>query len=554
MILSLFVAVALAQTPVPDPYVAIGVGGGMPAQSGQARATVNAGETVTLRAVQLGGQRAWCMNPERHAPVGRNTTIDSRGMSGCSYTVSTPGFHRSGSWRVTKEHYTWSGTGLTFTPSRDPQRVTVVAPQTPGEIVVSVSGEVSWRLDSVVQRELTDRGTGTLVLTVTGTASKLTADQARSLILRNFFDRIPDGTVRGQGLTWVASPGFANNLWALMGYRRYNNTSCGGYQSMVLKVLDDLRRHGNDTEQAIFDHFDYGPIHAYHGGHQAVVIFPKGTDWNTTGLVFDPWPEQRPMTYEIADWKKRFSFGVGPSSVYSGQYPITGSSDYPGAGMPLADQMAVYGSLSDAEKARIRSLPEGDRPAELQRIADERKRVAVSVHSPVRLLVRARDGRRVGYLPNGRFVYEIPGTDVDLFPSADGHRGAVYFLPEQDYDIFAYPYQEGTFDLAYVKHRDRPGEAIQRWQGLAAVPGSPVSLTLRPADAYVPWLKDPTGRVIEPTLEQASPRRRDQLRDALRCDALSMVVPGAGLVGLGVLLLRRRRRADPAARAPARRA
>ncbi|TVQ87495.1 MAG: hypothetical protein EA397_18080 [Deltaproteobacteria bacterium] len=542
-LLIVLLSVALAREPVPDPFVAVGLGGSVPAQQDTARATVQAGDTVTLRAVLFGGQRAWCMNPERHAPVGRNTTIDSRGLNGCSYTVSTPGFHRSGRWSVARERYGWTAEGARFVQSKDPQRVTMVVPDTPGELVVSVTGEVTWKLDSVAKREQTDRGYGTIVLTIEGQASKLTAEQARALLLRMFHAKIPEGTTRGEGLTWVASPGFANNLWALMGYKKYDHTACGGYQDKVLRLLDDLRNNGSDIEKSIFDHFDYGPIHAYYGGHQAVVLYPKGTDWDKTGLVLDPWPEQKPTTYGIADWKQRFSFGVGPSSVYRGLYPLTGGASYPTPAVRFTpEQVAIFRGLPEFEQSRLRALSPEQRARRLDELAGDAKRVAISVHSPVKLLVRDEQGRRVGYLPNGSFVYEIPGTDVDLFPSADGHRGAVYFLPERAYDVFAYPERQGTFDLSYVKHRDRPGEAIQRWQGLTATPGAQTALTLRPLDAHVPSLKDRSGRIVAPTIERARPRTRDSVRDAVDCSALSVVVPGATLFWMALALVRWRRR------------
>ncbi len=539
MLVSLFLLAALAREPVPEPYVAVGVGRGMPAQRDGGRASVQPGETITLRAMLFGGQRAWCMYPERHAPIGRNTTMTHRGPNGCGYEVTTEGYHNSGSWSVTRERYGWTAPGATVTASGDGEVATLIAPDRPGELVVSVTGEVTWKLDSVAKREVTDRGYGTITLTIAGSPPPaLDPAEARARLLRSYETRIPPGVRRGEGLTWVTSPGFANNVWDLIGYDGFGATTCGGYQDQVLRLLDGMRTSGTDAEREIFDHYDYGPVQAYYGGHQAVVIYPKGTDWTKTGTVLDPWPEQRPETYSMKAWNERFQFGVGPSGVYAGQYPNTGGKGYPEPQTKLsAEQIARFRALPKAEQDRLRAMTPAARKAALDATPDP-ERVSVSVHSPVRLLVRDEAGRRVGTLPGGRFVYEIPGTDVDLFPEPDGSRGAVFFLPAARYDVFAEATAPGTFDLAWVKPEALPGETIQRWEGLRAVPGQQVAVTLRPDDPNLLTLRDAEGRLTAPTVD--APAAGGGL-DGLRCSA----VGGGGFLGAGgwaLLALMRRRR------------
>ncbi len=73
-----------------------------------------------------------------------------------------------------------------------------------------------------------------------------------------------------RGMLIAMGPGKVNNLTNGKLY------ACGDYQTRVLKWLDEIRLN---SDQAIRDQLrglDYGPIQAYTGGHQAVVLFPKG--------------------------------------------------------------------------------------------------------------------------------------------------------------------------------------------------------------------------------------------------------------------------------------
>ena len=60
--------------------------------------------------------------------------------------------------------------------------------------------------------------------------------------------------------------------------------------------------------QGASDTMDYKPVVIGWGmEHHAVVAYPKGTDWQKTGVVLDAWKNQDPapdkMTYTIDDWK-----------------------------------------------------------------------------------------------------------------------------------------------------------------------------------------------------------------------------------------------------------
>jgi len=90
-------------------------------------------------------------------------------------------------------------------------------------------------------------------------------------------------------------PGIVNNMLATysVGHRKYfENWACGSYQGRVLEFLDELKSDAKTC--TLLNGFKYGPIQAYKGGHQAVVIYPIHADWRKTGTVLDPWPEQDP--------------------------------------------------------------------------------------------------------------------------------------------------------------------------------------------------------------------------------------------------------------------
>jgi hypothetical protein len=498
MILAL-VGFAIAQEPPPPPFVEVRVAGTALVEPAATTLQVPTGGLLELRATVLGGQRAWCMDPERYGSFGGHGLVTARGLDGCSYEVSTGHYDATGAWSVMTEAYSWNASRGTITPKADSAYATFLAPNEPGFVDVDVSGSVRWHLDSVTDRDVEDVAPIARVrVEVTGPPTRLTREQAYDLLIRSFLGTIPPGPGQRSTWAWVQSPGFANNLNDLLGVPGYAATTCGGYQGQVLALLDRLRASGSEDERAIFEHFDYGPIHAYYGGHQAVVVYPRGSDWTQDGRVLDPWPNARPEVFTMAEWAARFSFGRGPSSVYTGRYPLTGSTMYPDPNFNgnLASRPELLGrmrALPPAERSRLLAMTPEERVAALEAMAPP-SRVAVAVHSPVRLLVRGADGRRVGYLPTGEFVYEIEEADVDLFPEPDGQRGAVYFLPEGDYDVVVVPIAEGPYDVTWAVPDARPRRPHR------PVPGPVGAARPRRLRAPHAWRSAPGGAGRERTL------------------------------------------------------
>jgi len=233
----------------------------------------------------------------------------------------------------------------------------------------------------------------------------------------------PNEAVKNSRLSNLLSPGSANNLIGS------NNYACGSYQGDVLNLLEKIRNSPDQSENRLLEDFDFGPIQIAAGGHQAVVIFPKGTKWLDTGIVLDPWKEQRPEIYAIQGagnqppWCELFWLGLGcppKGSVGNilvsidanvGRYPTTpnpdGSWQYPG------------------DVGRRNSI-----------IAAERKKI--SVGSPVTVLVTASDGKKVGIDAQDRFVNDF-GVEVEahMFKAADGTFETTLNLPDGSYTLVA---------------------------------------------------------------------------------------------------------------------
>ncbi|MCD6359760.1 MAG: hypothetical protein J7M38_02775, partial [Armatimonadetes bacterium] len=390
-------------------------------------AVVGPGETIRLRAKIVGGRRAYMMWPDTYANIGPHTVINSRGMAEMSFTIDTGAFHGTGQWTVTEEKYTWNAGGrgiLNVVTGYDTgEKVDWTAPNEEGFYPITVQGSIKFkyvRHTPAGRSESSDNAEASATFNIqvkAGAGAPVTQEpdfnQAMQKILPRY-QALGEGPESMSLPTYVVSPGFLNNVYSV-----FNDTNdeyvCGGWQGKVLDMLDAMRQ-GTPEERALFQNLDYGPIQAYYGGHQAVVVYPKGTDWRQTGTVLDPWPNQRPETFTIQDWEKRFWFGVGPSSVWENQYPLTGGSNYPTKHLRITKKhMPILRRCTPEQRRQYQALPtQAERDAFIEALPDSlKKSTAVAVHSPVQMLVVDGMGRRVGWESPTSFVYEIPGTDVD---------------------------------------------------------------------------------------------------------------------------------------------
>jgi hypothetical protein len=276
----------------------------------------------------------------------------------------------------------------------------------------------------------TDTPTPEPTATPTGTATKtpcpaLSPDGKLAQILQRYYAQIPNG---------ITNSGKKNNLLSLWD-DKYNEFVCGGYQGKVLQLLSDIKFSSEPCVSALLDDWDYGPIEAYWGGHQAVVLYPRGSTWTESGLVLDPWVTQSPQVYTIQDWSLQFSggsqYGIRGSHQYENQaqYPTVG-----GNYAPPGEQ-----KLTAAENNFIRTLPP-DKQELLKKISPVNRKVWVgemmrrqtqnaglSVNSPLDVYLTDEAGRAAGFMA-GKVVADLPEVSFRRFLMADG-----YYWTELEY-------------------------------------------------------------------------------------------------------------------------
>jgi hypothetical protein len=323
----------------------------------------------------------------------------------------------------------------------------------------SIALDVVWKSDSSLTR-LPLRAISILEPLLQEDVSPSEADANLETIKSRFGSEIPVGQIltnptrKQRILMAIFGAGTANNM------TNWEEFACGDYQTRVLDWLDKIRTDPDPAVRAQLGGLDYGPVQAYRGGHQAVVVFPRGTDWHETGTVLDPWPTQRPETYTIQQWGKRFTWGIGVGEG-GGEYPqmFGNPSRYPGVIIPN-------------ERAHPRRI---------------------GVNSPVAALVTASDGRRLGRTPEGEWVNEIEGADFYADPRGDNAFTYYFGLPEGDYELTMVGTADGDF---HVLAADENGDLITYGpQAISA--GQEASLPVS-SETFEEPLQLPSGEMVQP--------------------------------------------------------
>lgn len=244
--------------------------------------------------------------------------------------------------------------------------------------------------------------------------------------LKMILDRFVAGTKPGNfGAGWM------NNIASWLPYTsRFDSSICGNYQANTLAILDAIRWSEDPKVRSLMEGFDYGPIQSLYGGHQAVVIYPKGKDWMTEGIVLDPWIEQKAKTYAAPEWAGLYSFGAGTYHGIGGSKVYEGSPAYPTVGGAYTDPKAK--TLTDAEKAWMKSLPQSERDR-VKAISDvnlqnmvikngykNRKLTGIMVvNCPVKASVKNSSGRVTGFTATG-FANETTAASFDRVTKSPG--------------------------------------------------------------------------------------------------------------------------------------
>lgn len=245
-------------------------------------------------------------------------------------------------------------------------------------------------------------------------------------ILQLYARRIPRGLVSSGRLNNILSVPAGQTAFIEAGMSKSENPyirfRCGGYQKQVLDFLDDVRLSRDPAERALLDGFDYGPIEGSCGFHQAVVIYPSGTDWEQTGIVLDPWPNQRPEHVSIGEWAARFRMAQ-PSGEYAREdpnFPLYGRTYLASRTSQLSPEekrlVESLKTLSPAHYAYQAKLSPENRKAWVRGALERFKtRGHVFVECPVEARLVDSQGRFTG-LRDGQLAAQIPGTTVILLP------------------------------------------------------------------------------------------------------------------------------------------
>ncbi len=353
-------------------------------------------------------------------------------------------------------------------------------------------------------------------------------EEARSQIATlqaQFATAIPSGSV-----TWLGRlSGHANNK--LIAWLNHANYICSDYQARVLGWLDRVRASPDDATRRLLNGLDYGPIQTNGGGHRAVVLFPRGTDWRTTGVVLDPWPRQKPESFPIAEWPNRLWFVSGaaqpaPDSDAGQLYPqlTGGTSSYPAS-------VVLQGDLS-------KHLTE--------------PRTILVVRSPVTVSLTFPDGRRIGAEPDGSVVNELPG-EVDMVSvpkeGAPGEAEWLFFLPDGPFEVKITGIRDGAFHTLIARTDGFAGYGEQtiaagQSASFSVDAGGKLSSLARPDGTQVPPKaiapEDVDGELgISPGVSDSAEAEGGQPAgaDSPGLLLLVLVLGGFALLGAGALAL-----------------
>ncbi len=265
------------------------------------------------------------------------------------------------------------------------------------------------------------------------------SDAARfSLIMSKYYSSIPTG---------ITNSGTKNNALSFFN-DKYDEFACGGYQAKVLSFLDKLRFSADPEERALLENFDYGPIQSYYGGHQAVVIYPSGSNWIDDGIVLDPWPNQKPEAVTIAEWAQRFSLGsyhgLAGAIMYEDNpaYPTVGGTYRNPKSLKIssAEQRAIYNKLTPAQQKKMKSMSSESREEFFRRALHKNENpVKVYVNSPVSAYIT--DGKqKLGDDSSGKTYGQINDITASKIKLKKGTYASHFYMPDGDYKL----HLEGT--------------------------------------------------------------------------------------------------------------
>jgi hypothetical protein len=265
-------------------------------------------------------------------------------------------------------------------------------------------------------------------------------------ILAEYHRKIPDG---------IHPFGVTNNIVSVYS-SKMDKWTFGAYQDRVLGLLNELRFNSNPCIADLMTDWDYGPIQAFYGGHQAVVIYPHGSNWMTNGIVLDPWIRQTAKAYSINSWLNMMTVGfrildrypgIGPSNLFSSGYPTHGSSYVTTKGLTRAEAQYVAG-LPEDQQQKIKKLDLTEKKEYLNRIRQRKIRgTRLAAHCPLDFYVQDAQGSKTGMV-NGEMINEVPEVLFLRIPLQDGtYWTQIEYNPEQVLKLVMQGTGSGSADL-----------------------------------------------------------------------------------------------------------
>jgi len=290
-----------------------------------------------------------------------------------------------------------------------------------------------------------------------------------------------------------------------------NGFHCAGYRDKVLYFLDNLRFSQNPKFRALLKGLDYGPVKRGYGAetladklfsglseHHVVILYKTGTIEPYRAddvLVLDPWLYQRPEVFKMREFKTQcpeWANGEKTTCLPDSEYRIENLAySYPLMGSPVylnfaCKEWQVGHPVSPFLGMEI---------------------FQVLIACPVNVLITDHKKRRLGRLENGRFVFEIPNSQLFIVPNEDATPLWLFALAEGIYHTSLKAYRSGSFELV-TRGKDWPA----RDYGTQSIhQGKEVTIILDSSNPSSPLVL-PSGEKVYPH-EILNPK----LRVSLRC-------------------------------------
>ncbi|WP_135607300.1 hypothetical protein [Methanococcoides methylutens] len=302
-------------------------------------------------------------------------------------------------------------------------------------------------------------------------------------VIRLYQLRISEGPYHRDlkaGKVWSSfiglQPGTATNLYANLN-DEYGEFTCGSYQDKVLRFLSKMQ--SNPEECHLLNGYDFGPIEGSYSAHHATVVYPKGTDWKKTGIVFDPWPQQKPEVMSISEWEKTFS-------------PIAGDTS-PGS-------RHKYNTTKDPNDYQYAAwTAAGDLAQETSDLIGDVGALVGFGQCPVNILITDSNGRQMGAIDDSNMVFDIPDAFITRMGDGEGGYSWYFILPNTgEYDVDITAFDDGEFEF-FVMNTNT--EQLQNYGERIIKNGEVAEVELSSQYPTTPMTL-PDGSKVIPTLEE----------------------------------------------------